>query len=231
MMNDIVSFADRLRSATKADHESAENSGFITSLLEGRRSGADYVRLLVQYAYIYEALEAGSRALRRNAGPDLRALLDVRLDRMPSLRSDLKLLLPVYGVRVPRERLAATREYVARLEQAAAGSRPAFLAHHYLRYLGDLSGGRIMGQLVGRHYDVPPEMLSMWRFNGIGKPKPYKDGYRAALNAVMASPAEQQVFIDEVARGFGLNRALFEELDRRYPANVAGPGGKQLPGG
>lgn len=214
------SFPARLKAATQADHEAAENSAFISSLLQGELSAVRYVQLLSQYAYIYDALETGARQLRISR-PDLAGVLDERLDRMASLQADLAQLRPAYGFQETTPALASTQDYVARLEEAARTSAVQFLAHHYLRYLGDLSGGQVIGRLVGRHYGVPAEALSMWDFAGIDKLKPYKDEYRGFLDAAMDSPELENEFIAEAALGFRLNRALFEELARAGEAPAA----------
>ena len=51
-------------------------------------------------------------------------------------------------------------------------------------------------------------------FPQIPKPKPYKDGYRARLDALPLTVADHQVVLAEVQDVFGLNGALFAELSR-----------------
>ncbi|MFC3184480.1 biliverdin-producing heme oxygenase [Pseudoglutamicibacter albus] len=85
------------------------------------------------------------------------------------------------------------------------------IAHHYLRYLGDLSGGQAIGALVARHYNIPSELLTMWKFPTIDKPKIYKDAYRIHLDH-FAQQANQAEIVDEARLGFALNRNLFVEL-------------------
>ena len=96
--------------------------------------------------------------------------------------------------------------------RAAADDPARIVAHHYLRYLGDLSGGQIIGRLVERHYGIAPGDLSMWRFEGIDKHKPYKDEYRAKLNVYAVTPERVSSLLEEAAKGFTLNKALFREL-------------------
>ncbi|WP_431712105.1 biliverdin-producing heme oxygenase [Glutamicibacter uratoxydans] len=99
------------------------------------------------------------------------------------------------------------------LHQAA--TEPARLvAHHYLRYLGDLSGGLAIGKLVARHYGIGYEALNMWDFGEIEKPKLYKDAYRAKLDALGADPQIGAAILDEAKRGFQWNKAIFEDLLR-----------------
>jgi heme oxygenase len=111
--------------------------------------------------------------------------------------------------------LPATERYVARLESVAASSSASFVAHHYLRYLGDLSGGQIIRVMVQRHYAIPDEGLSFLVFPLIPKPKPFKDLYRAALEDAAWTPDERDGFVDEVDVAYGLNYDLFTELGQR----------------
>ncbi len=206
---DEVLFSARLKDVTKADHDEAEGSEFITTLMNGTRSSRDYVLLLSQYTYIYAALETGVRALAGD--PDLAAIFDLRLERSPQIKADLDGLLPAHGLADIPAPLPATRDYVQHI-RAAAQDPARIVAHHYLRYLGDLSGGQIIGRLVERHYGIAQDDLSMWRFEGIDKYKPYKDEYRAKLDAYAVTPERASSLLDEAAKGFTLNKALFGEL-------------------
>lgn len=202
-------FSARLKEVTQADHSEAESSEFITTLMEGSRSATDYVLLLSQYTYIYAALESEVRTIIGD--PELASIFDLKLERAGHIKSDLSLLLPAHGFSDVPAPLAATSEYVRCIREAAKD--PARLvAHHYLRYLGDLSGGQIIGRLVQRHYAIETQALSMWRFEEIEKHKPYKDEYRARLNAYAVTPERASALLEEAAKGFALNKALFRDL-------------------
>ena len=112
----------------------------------------------------------------------------------------------------PAAPTAATAEYVERLTALPADAPERYFAHHYLRYLGDLSGGQIIGRLAGRHYEIPAESLRTWTFEGIEKHKPYKDQYRVALDTAPLTEAQREAFIDEAQAGFLLAKKLFDSL-------------------
>lgn len=209
MADDTTTFSARLRAATRTDHTAAEISPFIVTLLEGSRTLYEYTLLIAQYHPIYAALEGAAAGLRQDS--ELVEILDPRLDRLASIDADLTLLLPMAGLDDRPPPLPATVTYVSAIEDAAAD--PArFLAHHYLRYLGDLSGGQAIGALAHRHYDVPTQALSMWRFEGIEKHKTYKDDYRARLDIFADTDDRAETMVAEAVAGFGLNRRLFAEL-------------------
>ena len=206
-----LNFSTRLRQVTQDDHSEAETSEFIATLMGGERSARDYVLLIAQYAHIYEALEQESRALEHD--PDLAAIFDPALERSGQIAKDLEALLPAHGFTALPEALPATKVYIAAIREAA--KEPARLvAHHYLRYLGDLSGGLAIGKLVARHYAIAPEALNMWDFGQIQKPKLYKDAYRAKLDRLGTDPQAAETLLDEAKRGFQWNKAIFEDLLR-----------------
>ena len=200
-------FSTRVRAETQDAHDEAENTAFMSDLLSGKLDRAAYVTLLEQYLHLYRALEATER--RFADAPELAGVLDARLDRVTALEADLEDLLDGAAVAGPT---SATREYVDRLEALPTDAPERYFAHHYLRYLGDLSGGQIIGRLAARHYGLPTESLRTWRFDGIEKHKPYKDGYRAALDAAPLSDAQRDAFIAEARAGFVLARRLFDSL-------------------
>ena len=201
-----------LQRSTAVAHERAENSGFMSRLLGGESNADALVALLAQSLPVYAALEA---AVARNASdPRLAPLVDARLERTAALRADLDAHRAAgHAIAEP---LPATQRYVDDLV-ACADSPAALIGHHYTRYLGDLSGGQIIATLMRRHYDAPDDVLTFYRFD-IDKPKTYKDGYRARLDALRLDPAEQDEALDAASRAFALNAAVFDALDACYPA-------------
>lgn len=200
-----IGLAELLRTATAAQHERAETRSFIARLLEGDLTLGDYVRYLAQYAYVYEALES------RSAPDDPEILRDERLHRLAAIESDLQ-ALGAGDWRTTHPALPATAAYAARLREVAAGRPAEYLAHHYTRYLGDLSGGQVIGTMMARHYGASPDQLSFYEFEGIEKPVVYKRAYRAALDALPLSEEERGAAAAEAQRAFDYNAAIFDAL-------------------
>ncbi|MGP9537660.1 biliverdin-producing heme oxygenase [Brachybacterium sp. AOP43-C2-M15] len=200
-------FSALLREATRTEHSEAESRGFITRLMGGELTEEDYWRLLAQYLPVYEALE---QAIEAAAASDALAASfhDPRLARAAAIRHDLAARFgegPEIDAPLP-----ITERYARRIREATV---PQLLAHHYLRYLGDLSGGQAIGALVARHYQVPREQLTMWDFSGIDAPKRVKDGYREQLDGI-TDPAVREEFLAETKLGYELAGELFAALDR-----------------
>lgn len=202
-------FSARLKAGTKNVHDNAEHSTFMEDLMGGKLDTAAYLRLINQYTYIYEALEAISANLREAGNPITDPFTIEGLDRAASIRNDIRAL----GQQDIDAPLPATIEYVERIN-ATANVPERFLAHHYLRYLGDLSGGQAIAALVARHYGIPAEALSMYRFTELPKPKIFKDGYRELLDNAPLTEEQRQALIDETVEGFRINASLFAQLGR-----------------
>lgn len=110
--------------------------------------------------------------------------------------------------------LMETAAYAAHL-RAIAADDVRYLAHHYTRHLGDLSGGQAIAALVARHYGATPDQLGFYRFEVAGDGvMRYKRRYREAMNALALTPEEVDVLIAEVRVSFRLNSAIFEALAR-----------------
>jgi heme oxygenase len=201
-------FAVRLRTQTQSAHTRAENAGFMSTLMGGAGSVDQYVALIGQYFFIYEALERVGDSFRTDAVGE--AFISDALLRREALEADLAYFSgPTWRDTI--EPLPATLAYIQRLEEVASNSA-LFVAHHYLRYLGDLSGGQIIRVMVQRHYGIPAEGLNFLIFTEVPKPKPFKDAYRVALEDAAWSADDRDAFILEVDRAYGLNFDLFTQL-------------------
>ncbi len=198
--------SERLRSATMPQHRTAETRGFITALMSGELTLQDYVRYLAQLAYVYEALE--SRPVQ-SGQPEF--IYDRRLHRFDAMCADLE-ALGAGDWRTTHPPLPETTAYVQRIRRLPLDSYARYLAHHYTRYLGDLSGGQAIASLVQRHYRASDDQVTFYRFEQLGNPVRYKRSYRAELDELELSEEETFDLVDEAQRAFELNTALFDAL-------------------
>lgn len=202
-----------LRERTTAAHQQAETSTFMDDLTSGRASADAWTALATQLYPIYHALESATEQHKDH--PLIAPLYDTALRRTERLAADLNALLGtdaadrIAAGEVPL--LPATRNYIAALTTDL--SPETIVANHYVRYLGDLSGGQIISAMLRRHYDIAPEALNFYRFPDIPKLKVYKDRYRAALDQLPADEFTQGRIISEAIAAFRYNQALFADLE------------------
>ncbi|MDO5750538.1 MAG: biliverdin-producing heme oxygenase [Rothia sp. (in: high G+C Gram-positive bacteria)] len=206
-------FSAQLKAGTKQVHDNAEHSTFMEDLMGGKLNTAAYLRLINQYVYIYEALEGLTAKFCAEDNEITRPFTIEGLDRGAAIRSDIKAL----GQEEIDPILPSTQAYVDAI-LATENAPERYLAHHYLRYLGDLSGGQAVAALVARHYGIEKDALSMYRFPELPKPKIFKDGYRELLDNAPLSAEQRQALVAEAIEGFRLNAALFAELGRETAA-------------
>ena len=200
------SIAATLRTFTADEHRAAEQRPFIVELMGGELSLADYTRYLAQFAWIYGALES------REPTPLDPSFFDPALARFASIDHDLA-ALGAGDWRASHPALPATVAYVSHLASIPADDVVRWTAHHYTRYLGDLSGGQAIARLVARNYGATPEQLTFFDFSAVGDLVPFKRAYREGLDSLDLSEAEMDALVAETKIAYALNSALFDELD------------------
>jgi heme oxygenase len=113
--------------------------------------------------------------------------------------------------------LPATAAYARHLRALATSNDDLdhtvrYLAHHYTRYLGDLSGGQAIAALVARHYGATPQQLTFFDFSSLGSVVTAKRDYRERLNALPWDDRAVDAVTAEVRVAFAHNGAIFDEL-------------------
>lgn len=203
-------FSQQLRRGTTTDHRSAEHSSTMTDLIKGELPLEGFVHMQAQVAYVYAALEEAADRLRDD--PIAGAFIDERLRRTPSMSRDLDLLGG--SVVASIEPSAATRTYCDRITSIASDWSPGLVAHHYTRYLGDLSGGQHICRVVERTYGIDRTSgSSFFHFADIDDVDEYKAGYRSLLDAMPLSAEERVRFVEEVSTAYAMSTDLFLALD------------------
>jgi len=215
----VIPFSQALRERTRSGHSQSEGASFMDDLMTGKGSRDDYIALVAQHYFIYEALEGA--AARFATDTDATAFVYPQLTRLPALVSDLQFLIGDDWLSQIAP-LPTTVAYVARINEIAAeGWSGGFIAHHYTRYLGDLSGGQIIRTLMQRQFGFETNGVGFYLFDEIAKPKEFKDTYREQLDAVNWSDEERERVIDEVMLAYRFNTDLFSDLAHAKDSAVA----------
>ena len=213
LRRDADGFSLRLRTATRVQHEQAEESGFMSALIGGDLPLDGYSALAGQLWHVYSALEEMAVELRDH--PVVGPFIADELFRLPALEADLAHLLGE-GWREAVPATAAATDYAARIRKVATEWPAGYVAHHYTRYLGDLSGGQILRRGLQRSYGLADTGLTFFVFDRIAKPKLFKDNYRDLLDRIALDRTGQDRVIDEACLAFELNTAVFATLGHRF---------------
>ncbi|MER6733819.1 heme oxygenase (biliverdin-producing) [Streptomyces puniciscabiei] len=215
----MESFSTLIRTASHEAHMAAETSSFMSDLLGGRLGVAAYARYTEQLWFVYEALESGAGRLAADpvAGPFVRP----ELFRLAALERDLAHLRgPDW--RAGLSALPATREYADRVRACAERWPGGYVAHHYTRYLGDLSGGQIIRDRAEKTWGFTKkgDGVRFYVFEGVPNPSAFKRSYRELLDAVQVDELEKQRMAAECKRAFALNTAVFSALGAEFPLSA-----------
>lgn len=201
----------RLRVGTRELHRDAERAGVMAQLLGGRVDAATYVSLLHNLHAIYAALEAA--LLRFGSHAAVASIFDPALARADALVADITALCRTHGVPRPAVYAPATTAYVARLGSITAADAHCLVAHAYVRYLGDLSGGQTLRQVV-LHSPALGACASV-RFYDFGDDVAVTAQvarFRAGLDTVAEVEGDLDAIVAEAIDAFRWHVRLFEEL-------------------
>ena len=206
----VIPFSQALRERTWSSHGDSEGAGFMHDLMTGAGTKDDYTALVAQHWFMYEALEEAAERFADD--PVARRFITPALTRLPAIEIDLEHLIG----RDWRERIApvpSVVEYASRIRAIAeSGWTGGFIAHHYTRYLGDLSGGQAIGRIMSRRFGFETNGVAFYIFDEIADPKAFKETYREQLDAVGWDAEERERVIEEVLRAYRYNTAVFEDL-------------------
>ena len=188
-----MSVLDKVKQATWGLHTQAERTGVVAAIISGLATQQQIALYWRNLLPVYQALEAANR-------------VPPELARVDALTTDLEVLAP--GQRLPV--LPAAEAYASRIRAAGPAGQ---VAHAYVRYLGDLNGGRIMRRRLDACLGDMAGSLRFHDFPAISDLRDYATEYRAWLDRQVADmPAEHVV--DEAMQAFRLNIALAEDVLR-----------------
>ena len=206
-----LSLAARLRSDTSALHRQVESSLFMQHLLRGRLDRHGYCLHLRNLEPVYSELEQG---LALHAGdPKVAPVFLPDMFRALPLQSDLQAL---HGNTWPQdlEVLPSTQAYVARLRELSATAPALLPAHAYVRYLGDLSGGQMLRNIVARSLQLLPDGggTAFYEFGAPAEVARLAQALRAGIDDMTHDQAGMDAVVAEALWAFEMHEKLFDEL-------------------
>lgn len=204
-----MGLAQRLRSETRVLHAQAERSGVMRALLSGKLDRESYCLLLRNLLEIYLALEAA--LINWATHPLIAPIYATQLFRSEALELDLQFL---HGEdwATSIEICHVASAYADRLVECTACEPQRLLAHAYVRFLGDLSGGQILLGIVRKSMNLTGDAGT--RFYQFDAPhaQTLAMQFRAGLNAMRVSDETASLIVDEARWAFSMHSSLFREL-------------------
>jgi len=194
--------ADDMQLKTSAQHRLAEKSGVVSKILKKSVKFSDYVVYLRNLSAVYEIIERQSTV--HPSAYDSKVFLDKRLARFDSISQDLDNLvgrstwqsLPI----VP-----ATKNYCDHINYVKSHRPNATIGHLYVRYLGDLNGGRLMPGLLKEALNLDYSCLNFYRYPEIDNLDIYKEEYREAINRISVDTNNRVQIVRTAAQAFQNN--------------------------
>jgi len=196
----------------------AEKTSFLQTFFSERVDIHTYREFLIRLYQVYGSLERIHASLQEH--PLLNWFYDPRLLRTTRLAADLE---HYYGSQWRRRGAmlsTAAQTYIERFITLARGWPEGLIAHHYVRYLEDLSGGQALKGFVQRSFLLlPGEGVAFYEFPDIPDIREFKAEYRTKLDALPIDAATARRIVDEANAAFWLNIHLLSDLSRQVEAS------------
>jgi heme oxygenase len=206
----MTTLSKQIKEGTKKSHTMAENTGFITCFLKGVVERKSYLRLLCDLYHIYSAME--KEFVRHQNDTILSNIYYPELFRKESIEKDLEYYLGENW----RNNITQTKsctEYVSRIREISNVNQDLLIAHHYTRYIGDLSGGQVLKGIAQTALKVDDEGMNFYTFKLIPDEKKFKNEYRMTLDNLPFDQNEIDAIIEEANYAFKLNMNVFNEIE------------------
>lgn len=204
-----MSLSQLLREGTVKEHREAETSRVVQSLFRGLVTRDVYGKLLECLYHLYNELERQIEIHRSTEYID--KFYFPELNRAESLYSDLIFFMGnSYNPGSPLEK---TAKYIDHIKYISGQDPLKLIAHAYVRYLGDLSGGQILGRVIRKTFALSSGSGDLFYTFPIEDVDQFKNKYRAQLDALPLDKFRKEEILSEAKLAFQLNGEMFSELD------------------
>lgn len=213
--------AQQLRQGTKQAHTASENTAFMKCFLKGVMEKKPYAKLMADLYFVYSTLEA--EIYRHRDHPVVGKIYFPELERKQKLEADLAYF---WGDNW-QEKVApspAGKLYVDWIKAVSQNQPECLVAHSYVRYMGDLSGGQGLRKIARSAMDLPPDQgTGLHEFDAmptVEAKREFKAKYRDALNSISVDEETVSAIVEEANYVFQLNRDVFHELEGEIKASI-----------
>lgn len=194
-------------------HRAAERRPFMVVFFKGELPRETYIEYLGRLSYVYEAIEDADEALRDD--PVVGGMYSPELHRRAAIDQDMAFFAGAGW----RDRIGpspATKAYVDAIKRATAEFPPAFVAHQWLRYLGNVLGQPVLQRIMRKAYGVEDEGMAFYRYDKVADPRAYLGEYHARMNAMPLNAAGKQRVVDEANAAWQLQIDFTDELAAEF---------------
>ncbi len=194
----------RLKSATELLHRAAERHSFVTSMLNGHLSRAEYVRYLQRLLPVYQTLDKMSQ---EQVAPSLASWPRWDLPRAPAIADDL-----MHFGHTPASADSAS-PYAEQIRASADAYPLGVVAHFYTRYLGDLAGGQMIGRAIAGTFGLHDDNgVRFYRFASVQAQRPTLVQIKQELDRLVLTAPQMDFLEHEAQRSFESSIALFDSI-------------------
>jgi heme oxygenase (biliverdin-producing, ferredoxin) len=211
----------RLREGTQQSHTLTENTAFMKCFMKGIVEREPLRKLFADLYFVYSTLEA---ELQRQAHhPAIGAIYFPELNRAGNLARDLAFY---YGENWQQQLTLspAGETYCDRIQILSETDPVLLVAHAYTRYMGDLSGGQSLRNVIRSALSLADSQgTEFYEFPQIATPearRDFKERYRQALDSLPIDEATIDRIVAEANRAFALNRDLVHGLEEDVKAAI-----------
>ena len=205
----MTDFSKQIKEGTKKSHSAAENTNFVAQFLKGVLDPTEYRKLITDFWYVYTTMED---CISKSEDPLVKQIRFKELERVKFLEEDLEYY---YGPNWKDEAKPseACNTYCYRINEVFNDNPYLLIAHHYTRYIGDLSGGQILKGIAEKALNPPlGKGLNFYDFPDVYDAKIFKTNYRRILDDLDLDQSQINALIAEANYAFRLNMYLFDEL-------------------
>ena len=194
---------------TALAHRDAESAQFVKQMFHGNFEIEKYMEYLWAFHKVYKKLEEVLERFKDHKM--VSPIYFPELFRAKALEEDLKYFEQNHGIcNLSVGIKVATEQYYNRL-QAIENEEPMLIvAHAYTRYLGDLSGGQILGKILFSKF-LTMKGLSFYAFP-FDNYEEWKVRYKTALDSITQEDRDISNLCAESNMAFKLNGAIFKSL-------------------
>uniref|UniRef100_A0A6A7FUD6 Heme oxygenase n=1 Tax=Hirondellea gigas TaxID=1518452 RepID=A0A6A7FUD6_9CRUS len=221
-----LEFSKSIKNESWEAHEHATTHPFMNIFMKGDISFEQYRQFVQNLYFVYLTLES---EMDRNAQNEIINAIHMPkiLSRVALFENDLSYLFGENwrSLISPSDSI---NKYTKRIQFIGENHPELLVAHHYIRYMGDLSGAQILGRKAQKIFSLPESGIGInfVKFSELPTKEEmfqFKNRYRKILDNLPLSEKIQKEIIDEVNLAFTLNTDFFSEMVLVKDTNATPP--------